>query len=163
MRAAAAIACTALAVAGCSAGTSNGFSAIAPGGWEDRTDVAETRTGGEFEVVYEGATVEGVPSTLTVSRVEVPEDGSLEKAAGTARTAVRRRFPGSRATAPEPAWFAGERALRFDYRAADRHSRYVTARRGGHFYAVTLQAAPSVFQRGLRVLDAYLASWTWDD
>lgn len=160
MRPLAAWIAAAVLLAGCAAGTSNGFSATPPGGWEDRTDVAETRTGSEFEVVYEGTAVDGVLPTITVSRVETA--ASLDEAVARARVAVDRRFEGADPTRPAPARLDGERALRFDYRAGDKLSRALTARRGGHVYAVTVQTAPAGFDRGVAVFDAYLRSWRWD-
>ena len=149
-----------LLLAGCAAATSNGFSATPPGGWKDRTDTAETRTGTDFEAVYEGTPVDGVLPTITVARVE--SDDPLEAAARRARIAVDRRFDEADPTEPERVRLAGETALAFEYRAGEKRSRYVTAARGGHIYAVTVQAAEAGFERAVRVFDAFLASWAWD-
>jgi hypothetical protein len=153
----------ALVLAGCGAATSNGFSAQPPGGWKDETDNAETRTGTELEVVYEGPAVDGVLPSLTVSRVPLPKGGSLEKAAGDARSAVDRRIEEADPTPIVRARLGGEAALRFDFRAAGMHSRYLTASHGGHLYAVTVQSAEESFHRALIVFDDYVASWRWDD
>jgi hypothetical protein len=152
----------ALVLAGCTAGTSNGFSATAPGGWEDATDAAETRVGTELEVVYEGPPVEGVRPTITVARVPVPKGGSLEKSARDARIAVDRRFDEADPTPVTEARLGNEPALRFDYRTGEKRSRYVTARHGKHLYAVTVQSSEASFDRALVVLGDYLASWRWD-
>jgi hypothetical protein len=156
------LAAAALALAGCTAGTSNGFTATAPGGWKDETDTAETRTGTDFEVVYEGPTVDGVIPTLTVSRVPVPKKGSVETSARTARTAVDRRLDEADPTPLAAGRIAGEPAFRFDYRAGEKRSRYVTARHGDQLYAVTVQSSVPSFDRALVVLEDYLASWRWE-
>lgn len=162
MRRAAALAAATLALAGCTAGTSNGFDATAPGGWTDETDTAETRTGTEFEVVFEGPTVDGVIPTLSVSRVPVPENGSLEKSAGTARRAVDRNFEEADPTPLAGDRIAEEPALRFDYRAGEKRSRYITARHGDQLYAITAQSSAQSFDRVLVVLEDYLKSWRWE-
>jgi hypothetical protein len=147
-------------LAGCAAGTSNGFSAQAPAGWEDRTDTAESRTGTDFEVVWEGAPVEGFRPIISVARVE--SDEALATAAARARVAVARRFEGVDRTDVTPARLAGEPAQRFDYAADGKRTRYLTARRGAHLYSVSVQAAESGFERARQAFDAYLASWRWE-
>ncbi len=153
---------TLLACGSSGSATSNGFSAQPPGGWEDETDKAETRTGTEFEAVYEGPLVDGIAPILTITRVEAANGRSLDAAAGAARLAVDRRFEEADPTPVERGELAGERALRFDYGTGDKRARYVTARHGRHFYAVTVQAPESAFDRGLRILDDYLATWRWE-
>jgi ABC-type glycerol-3-phosphate transport system substrate-binding protein len=150
------------ALAGCSAATSNGFTAEPPSGWTDETDTAETRTGSEFEAVYEGTSVEGVEPVLTVTRVKASKARTLDAATAAARIAVDRRFEEADPTAVTPTELGGERALRFDYRTGEKKARYVTARHGGHLYAVTLQSAATGFDRALVVLDEYLSGWRWD-
>ena len=165
MRRRAALALAALVVAGCgSAGsaTSNGFSADPPGGWEDRTGKAETRTGTEFEAVYEGTPVGGVEPLLTIARVEAAEKRTLDMAAAAARLAVDRRFEDADPTPIERLELDGEPALRFDYGGEGKRARYVTARHAGHFYSVTVQAPAEAFDRALVVLEDYLAGWKWD-
>ena len=151
----------ALLVAGCGSGgsaTSNGFTAEPPDGWKDETDTAETRTGTEFEAVWDG----GSSRTLTVSRVEAAKSRTLDMAAAAARLAVDRRFEEADPTSVEPTVLDGERALRFEYGAGGKRARYVTAQHGAHFYAVTMQAPDEDFDRALTVLDDYLAGWRWD-
>lgn len=162
MRAAALVAAIALTGCGGGAATSNGFSAEPPGGWLDETDVAETRTGTDFEAVYEGTRVQGIAPILTVTRVEAAPQRSLEAAARSARIAVDRRFAEADPTELLETELAGEPALRFDYGTGDKRARYVTARHGDHFYAVTLQVARDDFQRALAVMRDYLESWRWD-
>lgn len=162
MRVRAALVGACLVLAGCAAGTSNGFSATAPGGWKDKTDTAEARTGSDFEVVYEGTEVNGVPPNLSVSRVPLPQTGSLEKSVATARLAVDRRFAEADPTRLVPDTLDGEPALRFDYRTGEKRARYLSARRGSHVYAVAVQAPAEAFDRALVVMEGYLASWRWD-
>jgi len=152
----------ALLLAGCGAATSNGFSAQPPGGWKDETDNAETRSGNEFEAVYEGTPVQGIAPLLSVTRVKAAKDRPLEAAAIAARVAVERRFEGAGPTGIEETELAGEPALFFHYGDEERRARYVTARHGGHFYAVTLQSATDGFDRALKILDDYLAGWRWE-
>ena len=162
IRAAALLAAAALAATGCAKATSNGFTAEPPGGWRDATDTAETRTGTEFEAVYEGTPVDGIAPVLTITRVEAVEGRTLDVAAARARIAVDRRFEEADPTPVATARLAGERALRFDYRTGEKRARYLTARHGGHLYAVTLQAAAGGFDRALVVMDEFLSGWRWD-
>ena len=155
----------ALAVAGCGGGqaaTSNGFSAEPPGGWADETDNAETRTGSDFEAVYEGTAVQGIAPILTVTRVKAAPGRTVEAAARTARIAVDRRFEEADPTQPVEVELGGEPALQFDYGSAEKRARYVTARHGSHLYAVTVQAGADDFQHALAVMRDYLESWRWD-
>ena len=160
MRAAAALLAAALLLAGCGDDNGLGFSAKAPGGWKDETDNAETRTNTDFEAVYEGTTVDGVKPIITVARVESPKR-SVQAAAAAARIAVDRRFEEADPTGVEPAEIAGEPAARFDYRAGEKRARYVTAKRGRYLYSVVLQSAATGFDRGVVVLDDFLAGWRW--
>lgn len=159
-RVAALIAAT-LSLAGCSAATSNGFDASPPGGFKDATDTAETRTGTDFEAVYEGTPVDGVAPVITITRVEAAARRSVDAAAASARVAVDRRFSEADPTQVEATEIDGERALRFDYATGGKRARYVTARRGGHLYAVTLQAGETGFDRAVQILDDFLAGWRW--
>ena len=161
-RGAALLAALLLAGCGLNEATSNGFSAKPPGGWKDATDPAETRTGTDFEAVFEGTTVEGVAPVITISRVEAAKGRTAAAAAAAARTAVDRRFDEADPTPVISADLGGEPALRFDYTTGEKRARYITARRGGHLFAVTLQAAEADFDRQLKVFDAYLAGWRWD-
>ena len=164
MRRRAALALAALAVSGCgSAGsaTSNGFSADPPGGWKDETDTAETRTGTDFEAVFEGPPVGGGEPLLSIARVEAAKNRTLDLAAAAARVAVDRRFEGADPTRIERLELDGEPALRFDYGGEGQRARYVTARHGGHFYSITVQAPAEAFDRALVVLEDYLAGWRW--
>ena len=152
----------AILLAGCSAATSNGFSAEPPGGWKDETDNAETRSGTEFEAVYEGTPVDGVQPLLSVTRVKANAQRPLEAAARAARVAVDRRFEEADPTELAETELDGEPAFTFDYVAGDRRGRYVTARHRGYFYAITLQAPTDGFDRALVILDDYLAGWRWE-
>ena len=165
MRLRAALVTAALTIAACGTGgsaTSNGFAADPPGGWGDETDKAETRTGTEFEAVYEGTPVGGIAPILTITRVEAAKGRSVDAAAAAARVAVDRRFEEADPTKIEKLELDGEPALRFDYGTGEKRARYVTARHGAHLYAVTLQAAADGFDRALVVLDGYLSDWRWE-
>ena len=161
MRHGAALLLAALLVAGCGnpgSATSNGFTAEPPDGWKDETDTAETRTGTEFEAVWDG----GSGKALTVARVKVGKDRTLDMAAAAARLAVDRRYEEADPTPAEPTELDGERALRFDYGTGEKRARYVTARRGAWFYAVTMQVPNADFDEAVKTLDGYLAGWRWD-
>jgi hypothetical protein len=157
----AALLLAAFVVAGCGSpgsATSNGFSAAPPDGWKDETDTAETRTGTEFEAVWDG----GSARTLTVSRVKAGKGRTLDLAAAAARVAVDRRFEEADPTPIEHDVLAGEPARRFEYATGDKRAHYVTARHGAYFYAVTMQAPVEGFDRAMTVLADYLAGWRWD-
>jgi len=152
----------AVAFGACAQGTTNGFSVTPPGGWEDRTDTAETRTRGEFEVVYAGTPVDGLASTITVSRIAVPKGGGARTSATAARAAVLDTFRAAAPTPLAPATLDGARGFGFDYRAGDKRARYLTVEHRGELYAATLEAAPTAYDRGMQVFDAFLRSWKWD-
>lgn len=160
MRPRAALLMAALLLAGCSGGnaaTSNGFSAQPPGGWDDETDKAETRTGTDFEAVWDG----GSGRALTIARVKVGKNRTLDMAAAAARLAVDRRYEEADPTPAEPIELDGERALRFDYGTGGKRARYVTAQHGTWFYAVTMQVPNADFDDAVKTLDDYLSGWRW--
>lgn len=158
-----AILAVAVALGACAQGTTNGFSVTPPGGWEDKTDTAETRTRGEFEVVYAGTPVEGISSTITVSRIPVPKGGSARTSAEAARGAVVKTFDGAAPTPLAPATLDGAKGFGFEYRAGDKRARYLTVEHRGELYAATFEAVPSAYDRGIEVFEAFLGSWRWDE
>jgi hypothetical protein len=150
-------------LAGCGgAATSNGFEAKPPGGWEDATDRAELKSGGEFEAVYAGPEDDGVTATLLVIRGEPVGRASLESAVAKDRDLlVKVLGSGARPTSPKPIRLAGRPALVFDYTAGPKHARRVNAIHDDRLYAITLEAASGRFPRRQATLDSYLRSWRW--
>jgi hypothetical protein len=150
-------------LAGCGgAATSNGFEAKAPSGWEDATDTAELKSGGEFEAVWAGPADGGVTATLVVIRGAPVGRASLEGAVAKDRGLLEKVLGTAvRATVPQPMKLDGRPALAFDYVAGVKHARRVNAIHDGRLYAITLEASKGAFQRRRGTFDAYLASWRW--
>ena len=148
----------ALALAGCSAGTTNGFDFQVPAGWEDRTDQAETKTGRELEYVLEGPESNGVPASITISRTEIGVGTTLAAAVDKQRREARAANPRE----PTKAALGGEEALEFDFAADGKRGRTVSAKHGETLYTVVLITEQAGTREGLQVLEDLLASWTWD-
>jgi hypothetical protein len=153
----------ALLLAGCEAGTSDGYSVSAPNGWKDKTDTAETHSGEDFQVVYEGPEDDGVPATIAIDREETPEGQNLARVTRAGRDRLVRRL-GNRVTAGplRPTRLAGEPAAGFDFDREDARVRQIGAIHGGHVYGVTFTASRGAFARRLPVLERLLDSWRWD-
>jgi hypothetical protein len=153
-----------VALTGCAAATSDGYSATAPDGWEDRTDTAETKSGVDYQAVYEGPERDGIITTLIIDDAEPPRGRAAELGEATeqARDAVVQAAPGARLGPARPAELAGEPARRFDATLDGSRLSEVVAVHGGRAYTVTITAAPAEHGRAVRELERVLSSWDWD-
>ena len=133
-----------------------------PAGWDDRTEAAETRTGSDFQAVYEGPRDGGVTSSIAIVRTEAPEAATLESISRAGRDNIRKAYGTTAPGRLEPARLGGERAVRLDYETERGRVRQVGALRAGYFYLVTFNAAQSAFTRRLPAFDALVRSWRWD-
>jgi hypothetical protein len=149
---------------GCAAATSDGYSVTAPEGWEDRTDAAETKSGVDYQGVYEGPERDGVITTLIIDDAE-PRRGRrarLADAAEQARDAVVAAAPGAVLSPARPARLAGVPARRFDASLGDARLSEVVAVHDGRAYTVTITGSPGGFGRDVEVFEDVLRSWRWD-
>ena len=135
-----------------------------PDGWEDRTDAAETRSGVDYQAVYEGPERDGVVTTLIIDDAAPPRGRTarLDDAVRQARDAVAEAVPGAVLGPPRATTLDGEPARRFDARLPDRRLSEVVAVHGGRAFTVTLTGAPATFGRDVEAFVAVLRSWRWD-
>lgn len=134
----------------------------APDGWKDKTDAAETSTGEDFQVVYEGPEDHGVVSTIAIDREETPEGQDLDQIARRGRQDLVDRLEERVSAGPlRRSRLAGEPALGFDFERRDARVRQVGAVHGDHVYVVTFTASHEAFARRLPVLERLLRSWRW--
>lgn len=146
-------------LAGCQAGTTNGFALDIPAGWTDETDQAEAKAGRtEFELVLEGPEDDGTPATIAITRVALRKGDSLQRAVELQRKEARGAAPTAAATTT----LAGEPAQTFDYGALGKQGRLLAAAHDGHLYALTLTSDDGAFSDNAEVLDRIRASWVWE-
>ncbi len=135
-----------------------------PDGWEDRTDTAETKSGTDYQAVYEGPTTDGVVASLAIDEVDPPRrvgDPTLGRAVADAREALE--DGGATLRPARDAVLDGTPARITDATAPDgSRVRQLVAVRGERIWSVTLVAAAGAFEARAAAFEQAVSSWRWD-
>ena len=135
-----------------------------PAGWQDRTDTAETKSGNDYQVVYEGPSTAGTVASLAIDDVDPPRrvgDPTLGRAVADAREALEE---GDATLRPaRDATLDGAPARITDAVTPDgSRVRQLVAVRGERIWSVTLVAAAGAFEARAAAFEQVVSSWRWD-
>jgi hypothetical protein len=148
-------------LAGCGGGPS-GWSATVPDGWKNATLRINAQSNTDLQAIYQGPKDGGVRASISVASVRAAAGDTLASITEAGRRNLVKAY-GRATTTSEPVdtRLAGEPAMRFDYEAEGGQVRQLGVLHRGHFYLVSLTAAPSAWGQRLQAFDELLRSWRW--
>jgi len=150
----------ALLLGGCGgSGQADTYAATLPEGWRDATRQAESKSGTDFEAVYEGPHTAGITASIAILRVEAEPDATLEDIIRAGRANLGKAY--GVAGPPVRTRLGGEPAMQLDYEAQGGRVRQVGALHGRFFYLLSFTAAPQAFERDVAALAELIRSWRW--